>query len=55
MKILLGLNIHFACSRAFWKGAWHLTRTGSLQKALSNTVLRGAGFLMPSDLAAMSR
>jgi group II intron reverse transcriptase/maturase len=33
------------------RGAWHLARTGSLQKALSNAVLRRYGFLMPSDLA----
>jgi group II intron reverse transcriptase/maturase len=36
------------------KGAWHLARTGSLHKALSNAVLRLAGFLMPSDLAVHS-
>jgi RNA-directed DNA polymerase len=34
------------------KGAWHLARTASLQKALNNTLLRQHGFLMPSDLAA---
>ena len=34
------------------KGAWHLARTGSLHKALNNTLLRRHGFLMPSDLAA---
>jgi RNA-directed DNA polymerase len=33
------------------RGAWRLARTGSLQKALGNTVLRRHGFLMPSDLA----
>jgi hypothetical protein len=33
------------------RGAWHLARTGSLQKALSNAVLRRYGFPMPSDLA----
>ena len=33
------------------RGAWHLARTGSLQTALSNAVLRRYGFLMPSDLA----
>jgi len=33
------------------RGAWHLARTGSLQKALSNATLRRYGFLMPSDLA----
>ena len=35
------------------KGAWHLSRTGSLQKALNNKLLRSHGFLMPSDLAVM--
>lgn len=34
------------------RGAWALARTGSLQTALSNAVLRRHGFLMPSDLAA---
>ena len=34
------------------RGAWALARTGSLQTALSNAVLRRYGFLMPSDLAA---
>jgi RNA-directed DNA polymerase len=34
------------------RGAWRLARTPSLQTALSNTVLRKYGFLMPSDLAA---
>jgi hypothetical protein len=37
------------------RGAWRIARTGSLQKALSNAVLRRNGFLMPSDLAAASR
>jgi RNA-directed DNA polymerase len=37
------------------RGAWRIARTGSLQKALSNAVLKRAGFLMPSDLAALSR
>jgi hypothetical protein len=49
---LKGLLLKVASST---RGAWHIARTGSLQKALSNAVLRGAGFLMPSDLAAMSR
>ena len=35
------------------RGAWHLARTGSLQAALSNAVLRSTGFLMPSDLAGI--
>jgi len=34
------------------QGAWPLAKTGSLHKALNNTVLRKHGFLMPSDLAA---
>ena len=34
------------------RGAWHLARTGSLHRALSNTVLRRYGFQMPSDLAS---
>ena len=46
---LRGLLLKVASSA---RGAWHLARTGSLQKALSNVVLRGTGFLMPSDLAA---
>jgi RNA-directed DNA polymerase len=33
------------------KGAWHISRTASVQKALSNAVLQKFGFLMPSDLA----
>lgn len=33
------------------RGAWGLARTGSLQTALSNKVLKRHGFLMPSDLA----
>lgn len=34
------------------KGAWPIARSPSLQTALSNAVLRRAGFLMPSDFAA---
>lgn len=34
------------------RGAWHMSRTGSLQSALSNQRLRRHSFLMPSDLAA---
>ena len=34
------------------RGAWPIAATGSLHTALSNTVLRRYGFLMPSDLAA---
>jgi RNA-directed DNA polymerase len=46
---LKGLLLKVASSA---RGAWHLARTGSLQKALSNAVLSSTGFLMPSDLAA---
>jgi group II intron reverse transcriptase/maturase len=35
------------------RGAWHMARTGSVQTALSNSVLRRYGFLVPSDLAAL--
>ncbi len=34
------------------RGAWPMSRNGSVQSALSNSVLRRFGFLMPSDLAA---
>jgi RNA-directed DNA polymerase len=34
------------------RGAWHMSRTGSLQSALSNQILRRYGFFVPSDLAA---
>jgi RNA-directed DNA polymerase len=33
------------------RGAWHVSRNGSLNTALSNERLRCHGFLMPSDLA----
>jgi RNA-directed DNA polymerase len=33
------------------RGAWHLAKTGSIHKALSNANLRRYGFLMASDLA----
>jgi RNA-directed DNA polymerase len=49
---LRGLLLKVASSA---RGAWHIARTGSLQKALSNAILRSTGFLMPSDLAATSR
>jgi len=34
------------------RGAWHMSRTGSLQSALSNSIPRQYGFFVPSDLAA---
>jgi len=34
------------------RGAWHMSRNGSLQSALSNLTLRQHGFFVPSDLAA---
>jgi RNA-directed DNA polymerase len=49
---LTGLLLKVAASA---RGAWRIARTGSLQKALSNAVRRRTGFLMPSDLAALSR
>ena len=36
------------------RGAWHMSRNGSVQSALSNQVLRRFGFFVPSDLAALS-
>jgi RNA-directed DNA polymerase len=48
----LGLKGHLLKVAHSSKGAWHIARTGSLQVALSNAVLRCSGFLMPSDLAA---
>jgi flagellar hook-associated protein 2 len=39
----------------FLVGAWRIARTGSLNKALSNAVLKLRGFPMPSDLAATGR
>ena len=48
----LGLKGHLLKIAHSSKGAWHLARTGSLQKALSNAVLLASGFLLPSDLAA---
>ena len=51
----LGLSGRLLKVAASSRGAWRIAATGSLHKALSKTVLRGAGFLMPSDLAVMSR
>jgi group II intron reverse transcriptase/maturase len=34
------------------RGAWHMAATGSLHMALSNSVLRRFGFLLPSNLVA---
>jgi RNA-directed DNA polymerase len=36
------------------RGAWRVAAALCMQKALTNAVLRSTGFLMPSDLAAMS-
>jgi RNA-directed DNA polymerase len=46
---MVGRWLHAAFSS---RGAWHLSRTGSLHRALSNQVLRQHGFFVPSDLAA---
>jgi group II intron reverse transcriptase/maturase len=50
----LGLKGHLLKVAHSSKGAWHISRTGSLQTALSNAELRRSGFLLPSDLAAQS-
>ena len=34
------------------RGAWFMSRTGLLHRALSNAVLKRYGLLVPSDLAA---
>ena len=47
----LGLQGRLLKVAASSRGAWRLARTGSLQTALSNQMLRRCGFLMPSDLA----
>lgn len=49
---LLGLKGRLLKVAHSSRGAWHLAKTGSLHKALNNTVLRRYGFVMPSDLAA---
>ena len=48
----LGLKGHLLKIAHSSKGAWHLARTGSLHKALSNAALLASGFFLPSDLAA---
>jgi group II intron reverse transcriptase/maturase len=48
----LGLKGHLLKIAHSSKGAWHLARTGSLHKALSNARLLASGFFLPSDLAA---
>jgi RNA-directed DNA polymerase len=47
----LGLRDRLLKVATSYRGAWHLARTGSLHKALSNATLFRHGFLMPSDLA----
>jgi RNA-directed DNA polymerase len=37
------------------RGAWRIAAAHAMQRALSKATLRKTGFLMPSDLAAMSR
>lgn len=37
------------------RGAWRIAAAHAMQASLTNAVLRATGFLMPSDLAAMSR
>jgi group II intron reverse transcriptase/maturase len=49
---ITGLLLQVASST---RGAWRIAAARCMQLALNNAVLRKAGFLMPSDLAAMSR
>src|SRR5580704_274621 len=51
----LGLRGKLLAIASSARGAWRIAKTGSLQTALSNTILRRTGFLMPSDLAAAGR
>ena len=48
----LGLGGRMVRAAYSSRGAWHMARTGSVQAALSNAVLRRHGFRLPSDLAA---
>jgi RNA-directed DNA polymerase len=50
----LGVKGHLLKVAHSSKGAWHLSRTGSLQTALPNAWILASGFLMPSDLAVPS-
>lgn len=54
LRRLRGLGVKGRLLRVAWssRGAWHLARTGTLNVALNNAVLRRYGFLLPSDLAA---
>ena len=46
---IVGMRLKAAFSG---RGAWHMSRNGSVQSALSNQHLRRSGFFLPSDLAA---
>jgi RNA-directed DNA polymerase len=48
----LGLRGRMLRTAQSSRGAWRIARTGSLQTALSNAVLKQFGFVMPSELAA---
>ncbi len=48
----LGLKGHLLKVVHSSKGAWHIARIGSLNKALSIAWMRDSGFHLPSDLAA---
>jgi hypothetical protein len=51
----LGVNEPLLKVASSVRGAWRVAAALCMQKALNNTFLRKTGFLMPSDLAAMSR
>jgi group II intron reverse transcriptase/maturase len=50
----LGLRPRACAVARSSQGAWPLAKCWSLQHALSNAVVRSYGFLMPSDLAALT-
>jgi group II intron reverse transcriptase/maturase len=51
----LGVNGPLLKVASSSRGAWRIAGALCMQSALTNAVLRITGFLMPSDLAAMSR
>jgi RNA-directed DNA polymerase len=47
----LGIRSRLLQAARSSKGAWAMAANGAMHKALSNSVLRQSGFVMPSDLA----
>ena len=51
----LGVRAELVKAASSQRGAWRIAAAQCMQIALNNTILRRYDFLMPSDLAAMSR